>query len=327
MTTDNERLPIVLDIHVHLVPVVADRLAPISGVELHDGKLVVDGHRIGIEAIYKPDKLIAWMDDNRVEQALVSAPPPLYRAHLDRDAAGHWFDYVNDGLQEICANRSDRLQHLPHLPIEHPDLAVDIADRWKDKGGPGFAAGVGGACGKLLSDENLTALWANLNDQKSLLFLHPGQCCDGRLKDFYLENLLGNPHETSVAVGHLIFAGVPYAYPDIQFCLAHGGGNTAMMAARWQRGFDTNRPGIDPSLPTPETLLTRFFVDCIVHDAATLDLCRSVFGADKIMFGSDWPFPMGMPDPHGQTRTFDPAVRRQIFQDNPVVLRRGRTVV
>jgi aminocarboxymuconate-semialdehyde decarboxylase len=28
-----------------------------------------------------------------------------------------------------------------------------------------------------------------------------------------------------------------------------------------------------------------------------LKLAQDVFGADHVLFGSDWPFPMGIPDP------------------------------
>ena len=40
-------------------------------------------------------------------------------------------------------------------------------------------------------------------------------------------------------------------------------------------------------------------------------------GQDHILFGSDWPFSMGLPDPHGQLADTDAALRRLIFQDNP----------
>jgi aminocarboxymuconate-semialdehyde decarboxylase len=68
---------------------------------------------------------------------------------------------------------------------------------------------------------------------------------------------------------------------------------TAAVAGRWQRGIDQERPGIEPvSLPVAETL-RRFYVDDLVHDDAVLELLARTFGAEQVLAGSDWPFPMG----------------------------------
>jgi aminocarboxymuconate-semialdehyde decarboxylase len=68
---------------------------------------------------------------------------------------------------------------------------------------------------------------------------------------------------------------------------------TAAVAGRWQRGIDTARPGIEPpSLSVPEAL-RRFYVDDLVHDDAVLQLLVETFGPDRVLAGSDWPFPMG----------------------------------
>ena len=43
-------------------------------------------------------------------------------------------------------------------------------------------------------------------------------------------------------------------------------------------------------------------------------------GQDRILFGSDWPFSMGLPDPHKQLANTDALLRRRIFQDNAKTL-------
>jgi aminocarboxymuconate-semialdehyde decarboxylase len=63
-------------------------------------------------------------------------------------------------------------------------------------------------------------------------------------------------------------------------------------------------------------------VDCILHDAATLAFAAEIYGSDKILFGSDWPFPMGLPQTHDQMADVDPALRRRVYQDNPEQLLR-----
>jgi aminocarboxymuconate-semialdehyde decarboxylase len=68
---------------------------------------------------------------------------------------------------------------------------------------------------------------------------------------------------------------------------------TAALAGRWQRGIDTARPGVEPpSLPVADAL-RGFYVDDLVHDDAVLELLGATFGRDRVLAGSDWPFPMG----------------------------------
>ena len=309
---------IMLDVHAHLAPIDPARLAGLEGVEWNaeQGRLKVDGHVIGIDALYSPQALIAWMDEQNVERAWVSIPPPLYRAHLDEAAARAWCAYLNDTLDGICARYGDRLAPLCHLPLEHPALALEIA---KAPGGMRYAAAAGGYDGAL-SDEAYEGLWQVLDGQRAFLFLHPGHCCDPRLAKFYLENLMGNPLETAVAAAHLAFGGVAARYAGIRFCLAHGGGASAMLAGRYERGYETKRPGVDLALPSPRTAFRGLFVDCIAHDAQALALSASVFGETRILFGSDWPFPMGLPKPHEQLADVDPALLDGIRAGNARLL-------
>ncbi len=41
----------------------------------------------------------------------------------------------------------------------------------------------------------------------------------------------------------------------------------------------------------------RFYVDSLVHDADALDLLLKLFGAQRIAFGSDYPFSLGETHP------------------------------
>lgn len=307
---------IALDVHAHLVPMLPDRLDGIAGVAAVDRGLEVDGRVLGPDALYRPEALIAWMSQHGVDRALVSAPPPAYRPQLEAAACERWTAYLNDGLREMARAWPERLHPALHLPVAHPDLAASVARAALRDGARVFAAPAAAAGGPTYADPALTPLWQALDDGAAFVFVHPGACCDGRLHNYYLENLLGNPYETAVTAAHLVLGGVVERYPNIDFCLAHGGGATAMVAGRWQRGFDTRRPGIDGARARPGDLLRRLFVDCIVHDRAALDLVAAVFGAERILFGSDWPFPMGLPLPRRQLAEIDPALRRRITGEN-----------
>lgn len=159
-----------------------------------------------------------------------------------------------------------------------------------------MCAGVGGGSGSL-AETGLEPLWAGLQADGRMMLLHPGPSPDPRFDEFYLSNLLGNPVETALGAAQLLFGGVLVRYPGLRVVLMHCGGALPAVLGRWQRGVDTRRPGISADTTPPVEAARRFWVDCLAHDPVLLDLAVQTFGPDKIVLGSDWPFPMGHPDP------------------------------
>ncbi|NBU87779.1 MAG: amidohydrolase [Betaproteobacteria bacterium] len=288
-----------IDVHTHLAPIQPDRLASMPGVQWQAEAqvLVLDGHRVAVKDLFHPHRLVDWMDRHGVKRSWVSIPPPLYRQHLEVELASPWMQYVNDGLASIAEQSHGRLGALQYLPMEHPQLVQAWAEQPADPRFEGVAIAAGGHEGIVLSDPVYEPLWEVLNERKTFVFMHPGACADPRLARFYLENLVGNPYETGVAAAHLVMAGVPRRYPAIRFCLAHAGGIFASLVGRMERGFETTRPDVPQDQERPLQAARRFWVDGIAHHPSAMKLAQDVFGADHVLFGSDWPFPMGIPDP------------------------------
>jgi aminocarboxymuconate-semialdehyde decarboxylase len=315
---------IALDVHAHLAPVLKDRLAGITGVDWNEaaGALTIDGYTLAAKSVYRPEALIAWMDEQRVERAWISIPPPLYRLGLDAPAMRDWVRYANDGLDVLASRFPDRLSPLYHLPVTHPALAAEVAAERARTGKPRFAMPAGSQEHRVvLSDPAFAPLWSALDQARAFLFLHPCKGCDPRFEPFYLHNLLGSPMETALAAAHLAMSGVLERHPNMTICLAHGGGAAAAIAGRLERGQVTGRPGADTGAEKPRVSFRRFCVDCITHDAATLALAAARHGEDHVLFGSDWPFSMGLPEPHRQLADVEPGLRHRIFQQNPRTLR------
>ena len=316
MTTASPEM-IALDIHAHLAPVLKGRLTGIDGVTWSEeaGALTIDGYALAAKSVYQPEALVAWMDEQRVERAWISIPPPLYRLELDAAATRTWVSYVNDGLDAMAAKFPDRLSPLYHLPLTHPAIAAELVAKAKT---PRFAMAAGYQDHKVvLSDSAYAPLWAALDAARAFLFLHPYRGCDPRYTPFYLHNLLGSPVETALAAAHLAMSGILERHPEMTICLAHAGGASAAVAGRLERGQVTGRPGADTGAQKPRHAFKRFCIDCIAHDADALRLAAAMHGQEHVLFGSDWPFSMGLPDPHKQLADTDSSLRRLIFQDNP----------
>lgn len=283
-----------IDLHTHLAPEL-DR-TELPGVRIEDGAVSLDGRRVGPNDLYRPNRLESYLDATGLSEAVVSVPPPFYRQHLTATESAEWVAALNDGLLRVVATRP-RLTPLAYLPLEHPEVA--LAEYERIAGNPRWAGIVASAGGRSmpLDSAELRPLWRRLDHDGRLVQLHPGHSTDVRLDPYYLTNLLGNPVETTLAAAQLVFGQVLSDHPRIRFVLLHGGGCVPAVVGRWQRGHDTDRPGV-PKLPLPPAqAVRRFYVDVLTHDPAVIDLAVAVFGADRLVLGSDWPFPMGIDNP------------------------------
>jgi aminocarboxymuconate-semialdehyde decarboxylase len=246
----------------------------------------------GTGDLHDPDRLVASLDVRGLDTAVVSVPPPFYPAP---DAAS--VRAANDGLRAAVAGRS-RLSTLAYLPLESVELAVAEVGRALADGHVGFTASAGGRSPSL-ADPELEPLWAALDERGAMLMLHPGASPDVRMEELYLLNLLGNPVETTLAAAQLVFGDVLARFPRMRIVLVHGGGAVAALAGRWERGVDTNRPDLRPLTEPPLTAIRRLYVDTVTHDPGLTTLAIERFGADRLVLGSDWPFPMGAYDHAG----------------------------
>ena len=288
---------IALDVHTHLAPV-GSALIGMPGIEWDSQKelLSLDGHKLGIKDLFHVERLIARMDRLGVVRSLVSIPPPLYRQGLATDASLAWVQYTNGALRDLAASNPTRLGALFHFPLEHPSLFSPLMAIYEAGGFDGISLAAGGHQNIVFSDPKFDLLWQWLDARDAFVFLHPGTCADPRLAQFYLENLVGNPVETGVAAAHLVMAGVPSRYPGIRFTLAHAGGIFTTLIGRLERGFETTRPGVNTDIERPLQAARRFYVDNIAHHDGLLELAGKMVGEEHVLYGSDWPFPMGLSD-------------------------------
>lgn len=285
-----------IDFHTHLAP-------------------LVDGPRRGPERLYDPDALVADLDRLDLDAAVVSIPPPFFRQELDAAGAAAWVREANEGLLRAIGDR-DRLLALAYLPLEHPGVAAGEYARVRaDERFAGVVGSAGGGSASM-ADPALEPLWSALSADRRLVLLHPGASPDPRLEAFYLHNLLGNPVETAVAVGQLVFGDVLRRHPGMRVVLVHCGGAVPGLVGRWQRGFDTSRPGVSTDAEPPREAVRRLWTDCLAHDPALVDHAAETFGEDHLLLGSDWPFPMGTDDPAGQIAHRGEAFVRRVAVDN-----------
>jgi len=79
----------------------------------------------------------------------------------------------------------------------------------------------------------------------------------------------------------------------LRLCFAHGGGGFAFLLGRVDNAWQ-HRDIVREDCPhPPSSYVKRFYVDSAVFDPRSLKLLTDVMGSDRVMLGSDSPFPLG----------------------------------
>jgi aminocarboxymuconate-semialdehyde decarboxylase len=103
------------------------------------------------------------------------------------------------------------------------------------------------------------------------------------------------PAETHLSVLSLILGGAFDRLPaSLRIAFAHGGGSFAFWAGRadnaWRERGDVVR-GLSQN--PPSHYADRFSVDSVVFTQPALRLLVDVMGHERVMMGSDYPYPLG----------------------------------
>jgi len=244
------------------------------------------------------DVRLADMERMGVDLQVVSPSPTQYYYWADRDLAETLVRTQNEGIAAACAQFPERLAGLGNLALQHPDLAIqqlEYAVRTLGLKGVEVSTSVNGL---ELADASLDPVWAKAEELGCLVFIHPfGTSLGERVNRYYLQNLIGQPLETTVALSYLIFNGTLDRHPRLKILAAHGGGYLPSYLGRSDHGYRV-RPETQAIVQSPGKYLERIWFDFLVYEPAALARLIEQVGVGQVVVGTDYPFDMGWYEIH-----------------------------
>lgn len=259
-----------------------------SGSARHNGTVMLPQAGTRMASL---EHRLADMDLMGVDLQVVSPSPHLYAYWADRTLAAELVAAVNCAVCGLVERGQGRLAGLGSVAMQHPDLAAQQVYAAHRAGLKGIeiSASVGP---RELSDLAFAPVWTVAEETGMPVFIHPlGSTLGTRLDRFYLSNTIGQPLETTIALSQMIFSGVLDRHPGLKLVGAHGGGYLPAYIGRADHTWRF-RPEARHCAALPSEYLRRIWVDTVVFDRRQLgDLVR-LMGADRIMFGTDYPFDM-----------------------------------
>jgi aminocarboxymuconate-semialdehyde decarboxylase len=145
-----------------------------------------------------------------------------------------------------------------------------------------------------LDHEALREIWRRLAELDVLVVLHPPRTPVGsdRTRNYFLNNLVAYPTDTTIAAARLLFSGILQDYPGLKCCLAHGGGFLPYQVGRFDRGFAMHPACKGHISQAPSAYLSSFYYDTLTHHTKALGYLVDLVGPGRLLYGSDYPFEM-----------------------------------
>jgi aminocarboxymuconate-semialdehyde decarboxylase len=238
------------------------------------------------------------MDELGVDVQVISPNPGQYFYYTDSETGLAAAQAVNNGIADAVASNSERFVGIGTVPMQNIDLAISEMKRCTqelDLRGIEISTNVNG---KDLHDDELQPFFEAAEALGILLFIHPlGFTHANRMKEYYFNNLIGNPLESTLAVGHLIFGGVLDRFPGLKICVAHGGGYIPGYWGRMDHGWRARGDCSEHCKNLPSSYLRKLWFDTLVFDKEQLSSLVRTHGSDRLCLGSDYPFDMAEPNP------------------------------
>ena len=145
--------------------------------------------------------------------------------------------------------------------------------------------------GTNLGDADLDNFWAAAVDLDVPVFIHPTHPITERTNKYDLNVIVQYIYDSTVTVGSLVSSGVLDRFPALKLILPHGGGFFPYQIGRFDRMYRNHKAPAAPSQP-PSAYLGRFWYDTILHSPAALVYLRDLVGSDRLLLGTDYPFPV-----------------------------------
>ncbi|HEY1679785.1 MAG TPA: tryptophan 2,3-dioxygenase family protein [Candidatus Sulfotelmatobacter sp.] len=245
-------------------------------------------------ACWDPEVRLQEMDRDAVDMQIISATPVLFAYDRPLEHALDCAQLFNDAALELCAQGKGRLKALCQVPLQDIDASCKELSRCLRAGHLGVQIGnhVGD---KNLDDAGIVTFLHHCSDEGAAVLVHPWDMLgQPRMPKYMMPWTVGMPAETQLGIVAMILGGAfDKLPPRLRICFAHGGGSFAFLLGRLENAWKHHPVAHGVCELAPRQYLNRFSVDSAVFDLRALQFLVDTMGAERVMLGSDYPFPLG----------------------------------
>jgi predicted TIM-barrel fold metal-dependent hydrolase len=236
---------------------------------------------------------LAEMDKNGVQRAVLSISPVTGIEALPLQESLPLARAYNDAASAVCAKHPDRFSAFAILPVGNMTATVAEFERVMDL--PGVVGAVLPGDGFLSKKraERFAPLFEAANRRNAIFLVHYGKLPDDPespkidASDNARDRYGTLDMQSRLSSNMLTFCMTDFLkpYPNVTVMSHNLGGNIPFEIDRMDHRTLCDRPGEE--LPSKRIKAAPVMVDCNSLSARAIELAVQVYGADKILFGSD----------------------------------------
>jgi len=295
----------IIDAHGHLVP--ADLIAGIRRERQRFPSLRLLDEGAGLALAFaggKPSRPImkglsdigarrAWMTKAGIDRQVVGGWPDWFGYELPAAEGEAWCRLFNEA-QLAAAKAEGCFVPLASVPMQDGTRAAAVLKAAMAAGFPGvMISTLPRGIGSVLDAADLGPFWEAADETGAFVHIHPSfDAGDVRVNDYGLANAVGRISDAIVAVARLIASGHVARYRNARIFVPMGAAGLPFLIGRLKRNHR-----ITAGVADPVEGVAALYTDSILHDPRVLRFVAEIIGADRIMMGSDMPFPIGDEEP------------------------------
>lgn len=293
-----------IDVHTHFIPepladALRQRTTPPWIERLDDGSERIH-MPIGALALnddyWDMDRRRDFMDAHGIATQVLSFPGLFGLDSLPAEECGPLLTMFNDAASELTRAHPDRFLGLAALPFADMDAAVAEYRRGRAELGLGGAILPNNAFASRAHAEELRPLFDVAEELGGHLFIHPGRRPDevppGNVSgtspfadSFIARQALGVQNNVAHCMVTLLFTDFLDPYEKLTLHVANLGGTLPMVIERMDHVATTRTP----NEPLPSERARRVHVDISSLGPKSIRIAADVYGADRLLFGTDCP--------------------------------------
>ncbi len=245
-------------------------------------------------ACWDPEVRLKEMDQDGIDMQVMSATPVLFAYERPVEHALDCAQLFNDAALELCSRGKGRLKSLCQVPLQDIDASCKELSRCMRAGHLGVQ--IGNHVGeKNLDDPGIVTFLHHCAAEGAAVLVHPWDMLgQQRMPKYMMPWTVGMPAETQLGIVAMILGGAFDKLPStLKICFAHGGGSFAFLLGRMENAWKHHPVAHGICELPPSQYVSRFSVDSAVFDARALQFLIETMGTERVMLGSDYPFPLG----------------------------------
>ncbi len=270
-----------VDVHQHVLPLSYVEALNASGISTAGGIPVPD---------WSPGAAIEMMDRQDIRTGMLSVSSPGVHFGDDHQARS-LARACNEYSARLVGDHPECFGGFAILPM--PDVTgslTEMAYALDTLALDGVVLMTSHGDGRYLGDASLDPVLEELDRRSAVVFVHPtlppNPSSSITIPGFATEFVF----DTSRAIANLVWTGAAERFGNIRFIFAHAGGTAPYLAWRWAL-LDTS-PQMRERAPHGFLhYLRRFYYDTALSGSEyALSALTKLVGADRILYGSDYPF-------------------------------------